>query len=391
MEQNALIRRGVGLKGVDHNKVSPGYVVYAHLTSTGTVRVVDNNGNEVHSWNLPLRPGRHARILPDGSLAYNGVHPEGPDLFTMWQKYRGGVMIKVSPAGKILSEYRDPYAHHDQHHLDNGELIYTTVEPLTSAAAATISGGIPGSEAPNNIVYGDCIKHVDPSTGELLWYWRAIDHLDPQKFKLNPHFDREHWPLINSVTVLKDGNILASLRSVSAVVVISRETGDILLHIDDNIVAQQHCASELDNGNILIFDNGTHRKNSSATFSRVIEVSRSTGEVVWSYVDKSMPMSFFSAFMGGAQRLRNGNTLITEAMFGRVFEVTQNGDVVWEYVNPHFANYAEFKDGGENLGKVGFDYPANAIFRAYKYTPDEIPWIGSLDGGEGMVTPASTP
>ena len=35
--------------------------------------------------------------------------------------------------------------------------------------------------------------------------------------------------------------------------------------------------------------------------------------------------------MSSAQRLVNGNTLITEANMGRVFEVTKEGEVVWEY------------------------------------------------------------
>ena len=35
----------------------------------------------------------------------------------------------------------------------------------------------------------------------------------------------------------------------------------------------------------------------------------------------------------GAQRLPNGNTLITESDAGRVFEVTEGGDIVWEFVN----------------------------------------------------------
>ena len=39
-------------------------------------------------------------------------------------------------------------------------------------------------------------------------------------------------------------------------------------------------------------------------------------------------------------RLKNGNTLITESDFGRAFEITREGDVVWEYYNPH--------RGGEN-------------------------------------------
>ena len=86
MEQNTLLRRGVGLRGVDHVTVSPGYMLYCHLTSPGTVRLVDNNGKEVYRWDMPQRPGRHARILPNGNLAYNGVHPNAPAFFPMWQK-----------------------------------------------------------------------------------------------------------------------------------------------------------------------------------------------------------------------------------------------------------------------------------------------------------------
>jgi hypothetical protein len=115
-------------------------------------------------------------------------------------------------------------AHHDQHHLDNGEILCTTLSALTPEQAATIPGGIPDSEAPDGKEYADCIKHVS-SNGSLLWSWRAIEHLGPQPFPLYLHYAREHWPLINSVFPLKDGNILASLRSVSAVVIIEREEG----------------------------------------------------------------------------------------------------------------------------------------------------------------------
>lgn len=384
MQQNSLLRRGVGLRGVDHTIVSPGYMLYAHLTSPGTVRLISNDGQEVHKWELPIRPGRHAKIMPDGNLAYNGVHPDSPRLFPMWQKYRGGRMLKVDPSGKILQQWDDPLAHHDQNHLEDGSghLLYTTVEELSDEKAAQIVGGIPGSEAPGNKVYADCIKHVNPADGTTLWHWKASEHLDPQKFPLNEHFDREHWPLINSVAQLKDGNILASLRSVSAVIIISRITGEILWHLDSTVLAQQHCASELGNGNILIFDNGTFRHHESATYSRVIEVDRISKKIVWQYRDKSGPMSFFSPFMGGAQRLQNGNTLITEAVFGRVFEVTHDGKIAWEYVNPHFADYKQLN--APELDDIGFDYPANGIFRAYKYTPAQISWLS-------LPSPAPSP
>jgi len=83
-------------------------------------------------------------------------------------KYRGGVMMKVDQAGSLLQEWKDPIADHDQNHLDNGELLYTTVEKLTPEQASTVVGGVPGSEAPGGKIYGDCIKHVNPATGELL-------------------------------------------------------------------------------------------------------------------------------------------------------------------------------------------------------------------------------
>lgn len=370
MEQSTLVRRGLGLRGVDYNLVSPGYTLFAHLTSPGAVRLIANDGTEAHRWNLPYRPGRHARILPNGNLAYNGVHPDAPRLFALWQKYRGGVMQQIDPAGNVVSEHRDPMAHHDQHHLDNGEILYTTLEALSEDQAKAIPGGIPESEAPDGKAYADCIKHVDAS-GNLLWSWKAIEHLDPKVFPLQPHYAREHWPLINSVHPLKDGNILASLRSVSAVIIISRSTGEVIWHLGSTVVAQQHCASELEDGSILIFDNGTFRYRESATYSRVTQVDRATKKIVWEYRDPH-PMTFFTPFMGGAQRLQNGNTLITEAAFGRVFEVTKEGKMCWEYVNPDFADYKGL-DAKEI--EVYFDYPANALFRAYKYTPEQVPWL----------------
>jgi hypothetical protein len=94
---------------------------------------------------------------------------------------------------------------------------------------------------------------------------------------------REHWPLINSVYPLADGNILASLRSVSAVIIIDRGSGKVIWHLGPGTVAQQHCASELPDGSILLFDNGTFRTAESVTYSRVIEVDRQRKDITWEY------------------------------------------------------------------------------------------------------------
>ncbi|MGC6488044.1 MAG: hypothetical protein ACON4Z_10390, partial [Planctomycetota bacterium] len=57
---------------------------------------------------------------------------------------------------------------------------------------------------------------------------------------------------------------------------------------------------------------------------------------VWTYSD---PLTFYSPFVSGAHRLRNGNTLICQGMFRRLFEVSPAGDVVWEYTDPSTAGF----------------------------------------------------
>ena len=118
----------------------------------------------------------------------------------------------------------------------------------------------------------------------------------------------------------------------------------------------------LANGNILIFDNGVHRLDDSMPYSRVIEVDPATNEITWKYQDKPA-WNFFSPRMGNAQRLPNGNTLIDESSFGRFFEVTNGGEIVWEYVNPFF-------------GKPFFGGPStsqsNQVFRALRYDAEAI-------------------
>ena len=79
--------------------------------------------------------------------------------------------------------------------------------------------------------------------------------------------------------------------------------------------------------------------------------------------------SFYSAYQGAAQRLSNGNTHITESVAGRLFEVTSSGEVVWEYIVPYFAKY---KDPSIKKYVGGYH---NSVFRSYRYTPDEIPWL----------------
>jgi hypothetical protein len=82
-----------------------------------------------------------------------------------------------------------------------------------------------------------------------------------------------------------------------------------------------------------------------------------------------MRPAFFAPFMGNADRLENGNTLVTESPFGRLFEVTPEGTIVWEYVIPHFA---EYPDGAARRYSPG---ATNSVFKTYRYPRERIPWL----------------
>ena len=174
--------------------------------------------------------------------------------------------------------------------------------------------------------------------------------------------------MTNAVTPGRDGKVILSLRSVSSVIAVDKATDRVLWRLGHDLVAQQHCPSELEDGRILVFDNGISRPHVSMPHSRVIEVDPLAQRIEWQYAD-TPGYAFFSPFMGGAQRLHNGNTLITEANLGRLFEVTRAGEVVWEYINPHFAAYPDASSQAYLPGEN------NAIFRAHRYQAQDIPWL----------------
>ncbi len=85
------------------------------------------------------------------------------------------------------------------------------------------------------------------------------------------------------------------------------------------------------------------------------EIDPPTGQTIWEHRD---PDGFFSPYRSGVQRLPGGNTLICESGAGRIFEVTPQGRVVWDYCSP-------FR--GTNPGNEG-----RHVYRATRYTQQGV-------------------
>jgi hypothetical protein len=367
VEQNTLKRRGVGLRACDPERACPGYTLFAPcFPQNRTVFLIDLQGTIVHTWAMPYAPGLGGYLTERGSLIFNGRTLENGFLSRF--PFKGGAILETDWNGKILWEVRHPDHHHDGIRLRNGNVLLNCLGQVPRDIAERVVGGVEDHNLSSGLygrqpqaemgrIYADYLAELTTS-GQTVWEWRSWEHLDPAEDGIaEVQSLRTLWAMGNNVVELANGDILVSYRPISTVIRIDRTTGRIVWKLGPPTLAGQHAPTSLASGNILIFDNGVHRLDDPLPFSRVIEVNPASNEIVWTYQDNPVS-NFFTPRMGNAQRLPNGNTLINEASFGRFFEVTPQGETVWEYVNPYF--------GGPPNAQT------NIVFGAYRYTPAEI-------------------
>jgi outer membrane protein assembly factor BamB len=360
VEQLKQKRSGVGLLAHDPDQAFQGYTLFTPSAGGNTIYLIDMDGNVVHTWAVPYPPGLYGRLTATGTLLYNGKTTEVSERFISTGPWKGGALLEMTWDGRILWEVHHPDHHHDGTLLRNGTVMLLCLAPLPDDIASRVVGGMPGTEH-NGIMHADYLVEMTRE-GEVVWEWRSWEHLDPLEDRIVAVQDhRSEWTHGNTVVELPDGNVMVSFRNISTVVIIERASGDIVWKLGAPPLAQQHAPTLLENGNILIFDNGTHRLDHPIPHSRVIEVDRASKEIVWRY-QEGYVSEFFSPFISNAQRLPNGNTLICEGSFGRLFEVTTDGELVWEYVNPTYH---------EPVSLPGTQV-RNTVFRAYRYSEDEI-------------------
>jgi hypothetical protein len=266
----------------------------------------------------------------------------------------------------------------------------------------------------DKVLYDDYIVELD-ANGKVVWEWVASEHFDEMNFTeeakntlaRNPDMrgSAGDWMHINSVSVLGPNrwydqgderfhpdNIILDGRETNIIAIIDKKTGKIVWQIGPDynttpelkklgwIIGQHHAhiipRGLPGEGNLLVFDNGgqagygapnpgspTGVHNALRDYSRVLEIDPTTLDVVWKCGGGSMPggqeknIRIYSSFISSAQRLPNGNTLITEGASGRIIEVTPERDIAWEYINPH----------------VNKDMDINIVYRAYRLPYEWVP------------------
>jgi hypothetical protein len=165
--------------------------------------------------------------------------------------------------------------------------------------------------------------------------------------------------------IYSPGNVVVCIRHQDVAVIIDWIKKQVVWAWGQGQVSGPHHATILENGNLLLFDNGLGRD-----WSRVIELDPLTREIVWEY-RAPQPADFYTRGRGASQRLASGNTLMTDSDSGRAFEVTPEGEIVWEFLTPH---------RGERGQRV-------TIARTTRY---ELDYVRQIEGALGETAAVET-
>jgi hypothetical protein len=349
------------LRGVvrnDPDRVAPGFNLYCDESQHAYL--VDNTGRRAHQWIFPFEAHwEYAALLDDGDLVAVAV---------------GSGVVRLDRDSEVRWFGRLP-SHHDVEPTPTGTFLVPFTQMrryrgmlLGFDAIAELSGD--GQMVRTWATYSnlDALRRHHPLS--------FLDRVDPTQLR-QLLADADRWDALdeyyhlNSVKVLPEtplgrrdprfaaGNWLVCLRQVDTILVLDPRSGSVTWSWGDGILDWPHLPMMLPDGRIIVYDNGRHRG-----WSRVLIIDAPSGHIRWEYRG-APPDSFFSPYRGSAQALPEGTILILDAEAGRAFEITSDGDVVWEFYNP------EIKDGHRKR-----------IYRLLRYPPEKVtPWLDAGVGG----------
>jgi len=434
----------VQLSGVTYHDPDLAHPTFVLFTGAdGTTRLIDLTGEVRNEW---PHPGVPARIL-DPALNGGRLGDIGVQLSHVSEPpggiYANRTVGQLSWTGETLWEWGTQAPggaarqNHDWQLLPNGNrLLLVTIPRVVPLIGPH--------------VVGDQGLYEVNAAGDIVWQWRAGDHLEEFGFseeglvhlRAAANLDPENpwgyleinsaaaigpnrWHRADPESVFQPEHIVIGARKGNVIAVIDCASGEIVWRLGpyfDDVPGAEHQRINVHSlprpvdqfsgqhnphfiadglpgaGNLLVFDNQGGAGYPPAALgiyagSRILEIDPTTKQIVWQYTaeDSGLPSwSFFSSFVSNAQRLPNGNTLITEGMRGRIFQVTPTGEIVWEYLSPYIglgvAGEPEVRHervpGVDRLSHTRLIYRSQAV--PFEWVPEATPWSGdAVDRRQG--------
>ena len=278
------------------------------------------------------------RAKPNGHLVYLGH----------------SYLAEITPLGAPVARWPDGQPpdrpHHDFLLLDDGRILYLSRHDARDTAAA--------GRVEDPTVAVDRLRVWDQAAGTVAEVWDAAALRELFGAVPGP----ERWMHTNSLSLGPGGRLIVSSRNRNQVIALAPpgfrrvewrlggpDSDYEFPHPGDRFYGQ-HTASQLPNGNILLFDNGNGRPDSEGgPYSRALELrldpAAGTAVKAWEY---RLAPDRYADLASSAFRLPSGHTLVN---FGTTF--------------------------GEGVVPIVFveaDGPGNEVFRVETFTADAADW-----------------
>jgi hypothetical protein len=354
-----------------------GYVFFAPMRGKSAY-LIDREGQLVKEWQSEYEI--FTALLLDNGQVLMGVELGLP--LGGWH-----ILEAYDWDGSLLWSFEYPDMHHAFRPMPNGNILIPAWNRFTEEEILAMGLNPALMTAPdittNNEDYDglllDKIIELDPDTMAVVWEWRVQDHLvqdydadlpnygvvaaEPKRITLNlPSLrlpsDRPHINALDYHAELDQ--ILISAHYFSEIWIIdhsisteeaARDAGGLLYRwgnpmaygrgtSESQQLFFQHDAQWLENGNLLIFNNGMllYRPYTSLTEIRPLEAYPLGFDTAYEPVApfRELTLDFHTANMGSVQRLENGHHLVADGPAGRILELDAEGQIVWEYLSSIF-------------------------------------------------------
>lgn len=211
--------------------------------------------------------------------------------------------------------------------------------------------------------FGECSRIADPNASSACFPPQSLTYTGSQQDPL-----ADDWSHANSAARGTQNNYIMSVRHLSSVVsfhadgsgiqwILSGEgvrpskapSAMVLKYTSaDERQYMQHCARQLDNGNVILFDNGDLRQPPFTRFAEYeIDTDKGVAKLVWQFVPKlhnaSSGQPMFAFHAGSVYRLENGHTVgacscdndrVGSDCTHVAFEANQKGEEICRLVVP---------------------------------------------------------
>ncbi|MFT5052932.1 MAG: hypothetical protein ACI8QZ_004370 [Chlamydiales bacterium] len=330
----------------DPDRSSSGYGLYT-VTEFSRADIIDGSGQLIHSWSHPEPQGgappslRWSRsiLLDNGDLLVVGTdeidseRSDGPARTADDARY----LMRLNWDGNLI--WKHPMrAHHDVEITPSGNILTLT---YVRRDVPNIHPNVPirvdrltmldqdGMPIQSRSVLPAVLKHPEifPITAKTPDTLGGEEWVD--LFHANSCEWMQHEALEGVDPIYASDNVLVCFRHQHRIAIFNWTRKEVVWSWGKGLVWGPHDAQVMEDGNILLFDNGLGKGR-----SRVLLLDPLEKEIVWQW-HADPPGDFYTESRGSVQRLPNGNFLLTESDNGRVIEITVGGEIVWEFLCPY--------------------------------------------------------